>query len=259
MTMTTTTACRHSRKMASRKDRQSKRLVACRALCLVQDSRECRQSTILAILSVWNWSLETFEDDARSKESFFIYQLNVFDWRQQEDRDDDSAMSFEPRSNKHQLEKTPTCISHSSLTCRVLPDCCRMIRLLSLLLDEDELEGDASWFDCITNGVLMSGCSSMLGTLPPPFSLLLNGNVVIIARRCIRSSTVDGLIVTSGCSKIRSSLWERFLARSLLPFFADERLLKSKTKMINGDVQIAISQNSLDLISETIEGNRSKD
>ena len=195
---------------------------------------------------VWNGSLEQLHEDEEWKDAMRVSSftswtclIDVARWVETMDR---RCRSSQCRVN---ISWKDSRMSHSLLTCRDLPDCCRMTLRFSLLFDDpddDDDEGDVSCWDGMTNGVRISGCSRMLGTLPPPFSLVLKGNVVVIARRCIRSSTLVGLIVTSGCSKIRSSLWERFLGRLLLPFFADARLLKSTQSMamINADVEILI-------------------
>lgn len=108
-----------------------------------------------------------------------------------------------------------------------LPDCCRNNFLLSpLLLDDvDDDDKDNCWVS-ITSGVFISGCSRIFGTLPEFFSLEFKA----IKRRWALSSILVGFIVISGCSKIRSSLWEIGLCRLFAPFFDVNKLLNQVKK-----------------------------
>lgn len=113
----------------------------------------------------------------------------------------------------------------------LLPDCVRLTRLHSLWINNTDGDDDEGiCWACMRTGERMSGCSRTFGTLflswrSSKFSFVIE-DLIVNKRRWISSSSAHGLIVTSGCSKIRSSLWDVGNCRALFDgkiFLNDER------------------------------------
>lgn len=109
-----------------------------------------------------------------------------------------------------------------------LPDCVRLMARLCSGSMNGEDDDEESCCESMTTGERMSGCSKMFGALRPPtrssrFSLVFDV-FMVTRRRWSSSSSADGLIVTSGCSKMRSSLRE---ALSCRPWLLDRNGLRT--------------------------------
>ncbi len=116
-----------------------------------------------------------------------------------------------------------------------LPDCVRQTRWQLFWMNnaDDEFDEDICCV-CIKTGERISGCSRIFGALCPTSRSTRLSFVfevfIVNKRRWSSSSSADGFIVTSGCSKIRSSLWEVVNCRV---GFDDDNNVLHKKKAIN--------------------------